>query len=68
MIVSVAFFWVPSTAPELGLESVSETVSFSLTRGATYEPLGQLSPDRFEERKMKEKTDELIAVSARGVN
>ena len=25
MIVSVAFFWVPSTAPELGLESVSET-------------------------------------------
>jgi len=38
MIVSVAFLWVPSTVPELGLESVSETVSFSLTQGATYEP------------------------------
>ena len=43
MIVSVAFLWVPSTAPELGLESVSETLSFSLTQGATYEPLSAAS-------------------------
>jgi len=27
----VAFLWVPSAAPELGLASVSETVSFSST-------------------------------------
>lgn len=39
MIVSVAFFWVPSTASELGLEKASETVSFSLTRSATHELL-----------------------------